>query len=201
MATRVCRRAEGGRGATRPPLAHQPSNAGTCCRVSPAPDASDSHSSHRSELAPTGAGSRSSNCWSAHSRGMGPFAQGLSTPIGVFSWHPSRPISRVLSPRSWIGHDPRSGQRSSIWDDGCPPPLAAYPGLGRDGPPRARRSGLRPCLALLPVGVAWPPVSPRAPVVSYTTFSPSPQQRKLPRSLGCVGCLLFCGPLPSGHPA
>ena len=32
----------------------------------------------------------------------------------------------------------------------------------------------RPCLALLPVGVAWPRMSPRAPVVSYTTFSPSP---------------------------
>jgi len=29
-------------------------------------------------------------------------------------------------------------------------------------------------LALLPVGVAWPPGSPRTPVVSYTTFSPLP---------------------------
>jgi len=29
-------------------------------------------------------------------------------------------------------------------------------------------------LALLLVGVAWPPVSPRTPVVSYTTFSPLP---------------------------
>ncbi len=35
--------------------------------------------------------------------------------------------------------------------------------------------GLVPCLALLPVGVARPSVSPRTPVVSYTTFSPSPQ--------------------------
>ena len=31
---------------------------------------------------------------------------------------------------------PEPGRRSSICDDGCPPPLAAYPGLGRDGPPR-----------------------------------------------------------------
>ena len=30
------------------------------------------------------------------------------------------------------------------------------------------------CLALLLVGVTWPTVSPRTPVVSYTTFSPSP---------------------------
>jgi len=30
-------------------------------------------------------------------------------------------------------------------------------------------------LALLLVGVTWPSVSPRMPVVSYTTFSPSPR--------------------------
>ena len=46
-------------------------------------------------------------------------------------------------------------------------------------PPRRARS----CLALLPVGVAWPPVSPRAPVVSYTTFSPSPRRPELHAAL------------------
>ncbi len=57
------------------------------------------------------------------------------------------------------------------------------------GPPGARTeratpcgSGVaptprRPCLALLPVGVAWPPGSPRTPVVSYTTFSPLPDRQ------------------------
>ncbi len=34
--------------------------------------------------------------------------------------------------------------------------------------------GLRPCLALLPVGVAWQPALLPIPVVSYTTFSPLP---------------------------
>ena len=43
-------------------------------------------------------------------------------------------------------------------------------GQGQALPPR------RPCLALLPVGVAWPPGSPRTPVVSYTTFSPLPDR-------------------------
>ncbi len=48
---------------------------------------------------------------------------------------------------------------------------------GRLAPPKRTC----PCLALLPVGVAWPPASPRTPVVSYTTFSPSPGQPRLPR--------------------
>ena len=59
----------------------------------------------------------------------------------------------------------------------------------------SRRSESPSCSALLPVGVAWPPVSPQAPVVSYTTFSPSPGRLCRP------GCLLFCGPFPSGFPA
>jgi hypothetical protein len=78
--------------------------------------------------------------------------------------------------RDWV--------RSSVWGDGCPSPLAAYPGLGWDGPPR------RPCLALLPMGDTWPLVSPRAPVVSYTTFSP------LLRRHSRLSRLLFCGPFP-----
>lgn len=59
----------------------------------------------------------------------------------------------------------------------------------------------RPCLALLPVGVAWPPGSPRTPVVSYTTFSPLPalvmdRYRSPPTAGG-----LFLWPYPSGCPA
>jgi hypothetical protein len=54
-------------------------------------------------------------------------------------------------------------------------PTRGSDGTGR--PVQGQPQGLplrRPCLALLPVGVAWPPGSPRTPVVSYTTFSPLP---------------------------
>ena len=54
-------------------------------------------------------------------------------------------------------------------------PTRGSDGTGR--PVQEQPQGLplrRPCLALLPVGVAWPPGSPRTPVVSYTTFSPLP---------------------------
>lgn len=70
---------------------------------------------------------------------------------------------------------------------------AAYPGLaqptrgkgtyGGEQPPIVHRRN-RPCLALLPAGVTWPRTLLRAPVVSYTTFSPS-----LPR-----GSCLFLWP-------
>ncbi|MEY2818025.1 MAG: hypothetical protein RL275_1488 [Chloroflexota bacterium] len=59
---------------------------------------------------------------------------------------------------------------------------AAYPGLtqptggkgayGDEQSPIVHRRN-RPCLALLPAGVTWPRTLLRAPVVSYTTFSPS----------------------------
>ena len=56
----------------------------------------------------------------------------------------------------------------------------------------SRTPAFRPhsCLALLPVGVAWPPALLPAPVVSYTTFSPSPRTR-----YSVPGAVLFCGPL------
>ena len=75
---------------------------------------------------------------------------------------------------------------------------AAYPGLaqptegkgayGDEQPPIVHRRN-RPCLALLPAGVTWPHVLLHAPVVSYTTFSPSPRKR---------GAVCFCGPFPAG---
>ncbi len=50
-------------------------------------------------------------------------------------------------------------------------PNAAFSRVGK-GTGRAPASGSSLCLALLPMGVAWPHRLPRAPVVSYTTFSP-----------------------------
>ncbi len=53
-----------------------------------------------------------------------------------------------------------------------------------------RRAVSGPCLALLPLGVAWPPSLLGTPVVSYTTFSP------LPESGG-----MSLWPDPAGYPA
>src|SRR4051794_3050846 len=52
--------------------------------------------------------------------------------------------------------------RPSLSAGGCPPAPAAYPGVSTDGPSS-------PCVALLPVGFAEPPGSPRALVRSYRT--------------------------------
>jgi len=51
----------------------------------------------------------------------------------------------------------------------------------------SRPEGLRSCLALLRVGVAWPPALLPAPVVSYTTFSPLPAR---------TPAVCLCGPVP-----
>jgi len=71
---------------------------------------------------------------------------------------------------------------------------------GGEQPPAVRRR-LRPCLALLPAGVTWPRTLLRAPVVFYTTFSPSPTppqpSPKLGRVQGGGGCL-FLWPFPVG---
>jgi len=69
---------------------------------------------------------------------------------------------------------------------------------------RSRETGRLPvlmqhlpsCLALLPVGFAWPGLSPDPPVVSYTTFSPLPDLGTQPKVGG-----LFLWHYPSGHPA
>ena len=70
-----------------------------------------------------------------------------------------------------------SGQRVAA------PLGAAYPGLavstvgvgtcGDEQSPIVHRR-FRPCLALLPAGVTWPSALLQTPVVSYATFSPSP---------------------------
>jgi hypothetical protein len=59
----------------------------------------------------------------------------------------------------------------------------------------ARRQ-YHPCLALLLAGVTWPPALRRTPVVSYTTFSPSPPT-PLPKGEGSGGGL-FLWPCPAG---
>ncbi len=55
---------------------------------------------------------------------------------------------------------------------------------------QVRRAASCPCLALLLVGVAWPPALLPAPVVSYTTISPLPDKPAV--------CL--CGPIRQVSP-
>ena len=55
------------------------------------------------------------------------------------------------------------------------------------------RRRYHPCLALLLAGVTWPPALRRAPVVSYTTFSPLPTPRR-------VRVVCFCGPVRQVDP-
>ena len=91
-----------------------------------------------------------------------------------------RPVSRVLSTAvgRFTALRPSSRQpaagRSSLWAAASPRGSCGLPGArrGRAAPwiPKDRR----PCLALLPAGVAWPRPLLAAPVVSYTTVSPLP---------------------------
>ena len=88
-----------------------------------------------------------------------------------------RSISRILSSRFLYLCSHLSGRcvTTSLG--------AAYPGLafptrgkgtcGDEQSPIVHRR-FRPCLALLPAGVTWPSALRQTPVVSYTTFSPSP---------------------------
>ena len=55
-----------------------------------------------------------------------------------------------------------------------PSSSSSLPGAQRGRAVPCPQSGRRSCLALLPVGVAWPGPLLGPPVVSYTTFSPSP---------------------------
>ena len=85
-------------------------------------------------------------------------------------------ISRILSSRLLHMGSHLSGRCVAA------PLDAAYPELtqptqgkgtcGDEQPPIVHRR-IRSCLALLPAGVTWPRALLRAPVVSYTTVSPS----------------------------
>jgi hypothetical protein len=88
---------------------------------------------------------------------------------------------RVISPAAYLTPRPKLADKpGSVAGDHLSGTAVTRrlerPTQGSDGTgsPVPRRSGSCPCLALLPVGVAWPPVSPRTPVVSYTAFSPLP---------------------------
>jgi hypothetical protein len=108
---------------------------------------------------------------------------------------------------------PRS-VRWAVSERACPPThtteaiiyLGPTSRLGSSGRPGAQREraalrpeGHRSCLALLQVGVAWPPTLLPAPVVSYTTFSPLPESQSTTWSrqggLRCIrlsgGCFLW----------
>jgi hypothetical protein len=111
-------------------------------------------------------------------------ASGLRT-VGVRTVRPIRPLatplqSLTLHLRTSEGVWWRAGayagfctavlgppRRPSLSAGGCPPAPAAYPGVSADGPSS-------PCVALLPVGFAEPPGSPRVLVRSYRTVSPLP---------------------------
>jgi hypothetical protein len=91
-----------------------------------------------------------------------------------------RSISRILSSGSLRLCSHLSGQ--------CVAALlgATYPGLCGDEQSPIVHRRFRPCLALLPAGVTWPSALLQMPVVSYTTFSPSPLHPK-----GWKGCLFL----------
>ena len=93
---------------------------------------------------------------------------------------------------------PLTGWRSSIWDARYRAPHAAYPEVkGNEQLPVPE--GTPSCLALLPVGVAWPALSPAPPVVSYTTFSPL-RPGSLIRGSLIQGRGLFLWPFPRVAP-
>jgi len=82
--------------------------------------------------------------------------------------------------------------------------LAAYPELllhnaAQETSNLQPASGRCPCLALLPMGVAWPQALLPAPVVSYTTFSTLPVSHSPEVSAPFGG--LFLWPDPAGYPA
>ncbi len=100
-------------------------------------------------------------------------------------------ISRILSGRLLCLCSHLSGRRVATSLGAAYPELAS-PTRGRgacedEQSPIVHRR-FRPCLALLPAGVTWPHALLRAPVVSYTTFSPSLSPR------GVESCL-FLWPL------
>ncbi len=90
----------------------------------------------------------------------------------------------------------------SIWDDGCPPPLAAYPRRRPAGHRVRRLLAERPllrCLALHAVRLAWPPPLPEAPVGSYPTLSllTCAYPHECGRAIGGPALCCACGHLPA----
>ncbi len=99
----------------------------------------------------------------------------------------SRPVSRILlsdAMRRPGDHLSGSTVTCALWQPtrGSPPVGAGH------GSRPSFRSPL--CLALLPMGVAWPGQLPGPPVVSYTTFSPLRARGSAPAHAVCL-----CGPI------
>src|SRR5438552_2117875 len=96
--------------------------------------------------------------------------------------------------------DPGGGSESACTPDSV---RTEVRGGHPSGPPVARRlerptrgskdGPSSPCLALLPVGLAEPPGSPRALVRSYRTVSPLPVRRKPGAIGGLLSVALSCG--------
>src|SRR5690606_40339860 len=104
------------------------------------------------------------------------------------------------------------GSRLPGTSSGLPVPSPPLDRVRSRGPSRAarrsRRRGLlrteRDCLALHPVGFAWPPPSPGAPVGSYPTISPitcAKQDRVRSSLRHRLGCVLLHLPSPCRGPA
>jgi len=94
-----------------------------------------------------------------------------------------------------LAYKPHSVQRRfPVYAQGLHPGPHAWAIISLSSLPgtQTRRAASCPCLALLPAGVTWPPALLRTPVVSYTTFSPSP--------LHMAKAVCFCGPVPAGCP-
>jgi hypothetical protein len=104
----------------------------------------------------------------------------LKDKMSLYKGTSGRSISRILSSGSLRLCSHLSGQCVAALLD------ATYPGLCGDEQSPIVRRRFRPCLALLPAGVTWPSALLQMPVVSYTTFSPSPLHPK-----GWKGCLFL----------
>ena len=110
--------------------------------------------------------------------------------------HPSRPISRILSPARAVS----GRRRPSIWDARCRAPQAAYPGLKGSkplpGPGTEARTSPLLGLALGGVCLAEAVTSPAGGLLHhlFTLANECAPYAHSPR-------YTFCGTLPSGHPA
>ena len=117
----------------------------------------------------------------------------------------SGPISRILSadgfPHPRGDHLSRRTVSRSLQQPTRRLPACEAGPRAPEGTGRAPANGLSFCLALLPMGVAWPCRLPGTPVVSYTTFSPLRPQESPPvvRGMSLWPCPRVAP--PGGYPA
>jgi len=105
-------------------------------------------------------------------------------PHSVFSWWPSHQKNGDHLSRRVIADTLMQPTRTSV-------------GTGRSAAtttPKGKQ-WFSPCLALLPMGFAWPTTSLLLPVVSYTTVSPSPPRMNLNGNIPlCCTCRRVTSP-------